>query len=82
MDHSQSTGNVPALKFLSKRPENPYMLSENKSLHTADSMRTYVMHIRFRIMHYQLDGVDPPQRLLAELKTAELLAKLESKNHE
>ena len=58
------------------------MRNENKSLYTADSMRMYVMHIRFRIIHYQLDGVDPPERLLNELKTAELLARLESKNHE
>ena len=58
------------------------MPNEKKSLYTADSMRTYVMHIRFRIMHYQLDGIDPPERLLNELKTAELLARLESKDHE
>lgn len=58
------------------------MLNEKKSLYTADSMRTYVMHIRFRIMHYELDGVAPPEHLLNELKTAELLARLESKNHE
>ncbi len=45
-------------------------------------MRAYVMHIRYRIMHYQLDGVDPPERLLNELKTAELLARLEAKDHE
>ena len=58
------------------------MQDENKSLYTADSMRTYVMHIRYRIMHYQLDGIEPPERLLDELKTAELLARLESKIHE
>ncbi len=58
------------------------MRKEKKSLYTADSMRAYVMHIRYRIMHYQLDGVDPPERLLNELKTAELLARLEAKDHE
>jgi hypothetical protein len=70
------------LKFLSKKTENLNMLNENKSLYTADSMRTYVMHIRYRLLLYQLDGIDPPQSLLDELKTAELLARLESKAHE
>jgi hypothetical protein len=58
------------------------MRNENKSLYTADSMKTYVMHIRYRILHYQLDGVHPPERLLNELKTAEILARLESEDHE
>ena len=58
------------------------MWKEKKSLYTADSMRAYVVHIRYRIIHYQLDGVDPPERLSNELKTAELLARLESKDHE
>jgi hypothetical protein len=58
------------------------MRNENKSLYAADSMKTYVMHIRYRILCYQLDGVHPPERILNELKTAELLARLDCKDHE
>lgn len=46
------------------------------------NMQEYVMHLRYKLLHCQLDGIDPSERLLNELKTAELLARLESKAHE
>ena len=42
----------------------------------------YVMHLRYRLIHYQLDGIDPPERLLNEIKIAERLVRLDSKARE
>ena len=47
---------------------------ENNSL---SNIQQYVMHLRYRLAHYQLDEIDPPEYLLNELKIAERLARIE-----
>ena len=42
-------------------------------------MQRYVMHLRYRLTQYRLDGVELPEQLLNELSLAELLAQLDSK---
>ena len=43
-------------------------------------MQGYVMHLRYRLAQYQFYRIAPPVKLLIELKMAERLAKLESKD--
>jgi len=38
----------------------------------------YVMHLRYKIAEFEVDGIDPPQYLLYELEVAERLVKLGS----
>ena len=45
-------------------------------------MQIYVMHLRYQLAHYQLDGIDPPEYLLNELKVAESLVRHDSKVRE
>lgn len=45
-------------------------------------IQKYVMHLRYRLAHYQLDEIDPPEHLLDELKVAECLARVESRECE
>lgn len=52
---------------------------ENNSL---SKVQLYVMHLRYRLAHYQLDEIDPPEHLLNELKIAERLARIESRECE
>ena len=40
-------------------------------------MEQYVIHLRFWLIHYELEGIDPPDYLLNELKLAEKLVRLE-----
>ena len=55
-----------------------YMSAEDhKSL---SMMQQYVMHLRYKLLHYQLEGVDPPEYLFNELKLAESLVQIELKN--
>jgi uncharacterized protein with ACT and thioredoxin-like domain len=42
-------------------------------------MQQYVMHLRYRLIHYELEGIDPPEYLLNELKLAESLVQIDSK---
>jgi hypothetical protein len=42
-------------------------------------MQQYVMHLRYRLLHYQLEGVDPPEYLFNELKLAEALVQIDLK---
>jgi hypothetical protein len=42
-------------------------------------MQQYVMHLRYRLLHYQLEGIDPPKYLLNELELAERLVRIDSK---
>ncbi len=49
---------------------------EKKNL---NKMQQYVMHLRYRLIHYQLEGIDPPEYLLNELKLAENLVRLDSR---
>jgi hypothetical protein len=51
-----------------------------KEKKTLNNMQKYVMHLRYRLVQYQLDGIDPPEYLLNELKISERLVKLDSKN--
>ena len=48
--------------------------TENKGL---SKIQQYVMHLRFTLAYYLLDGIEPPEYLLKELKTAECLARVE-----
>ncbi len=43
-------------------------------------MQGYVMHLRYRLAQYQFGGIAPPVSLLIELKMAEHLVKLDSKD--
>jgi hypothetical protein len=43
-------------------------------------MQGYVMHLRYRLAQYQFYGIAPPVNILIELKMAERLAKLDSKD--
>ncbi len=49
---------------------------EKKNL---NNMQKYVMHLRYRLIHYQLEGTDPPEYLLNELKVAEGLVRFDSR---
>jgi hypothetical protein len=42
-------------------------------------IQQYVMHLRYRLAHYQLDEIDPPKYILNELKIAERIARIELK---
>jgi hypothetical protein len=53
-----------------------------KEKKTLNENRKYVMHLRYKLLHYQLDGNDPPEYLLNELKIAERLVRLDSKVRE
>jgi hypothetical protein len=39
-------------------------------------MHKYVMHLRYKLALYQLDGVKPPQQLVTELSLTEFLVQL------
>ena len=52
-----------------------YMPKEKKS---PTDMQEYVMHLRYRLTQYHINGIAPPVSLLMELKMAERLVKLES----
>jgi hypothetical protein len=43
-------------------------------------MQQYVMHLRYRLIHYDLEGIDPPEYLLNELKLAKRLVQNDLKN--
>jgi hypothetical protein len=47
-----------------------------------NNIQKYVMHLRYRLVQYQLDGIDPPEYLLNELKIGERLVMLDSKIRE
>lgn len=49
---------------------------------TLNDVQKYVMHLRYRLAQYQLDGIDPPKYLLNELKVAESLVGLDSRARE
>ena len=50
---------------------------EEKSL---NEMQGYVMHLRYRLAQYQFHGIVPPANFLIELKMAERLVQLDSKD--
>jgi hypothetical protein len=54
-----------------------YMTPKEKK--NLNKMQQYVMHLRYRLIHYQLEGIDPPEYLLNELKLAENLVRLDSR---
>jgi hypothetical protein len=51
------------------------MSSEDKK--DLSMMQQYVMHLRYRLLDYQLEGVDPPEYLFNELKLAETLVQID-----
>jgi len=50
-----------------------------KKRQTLNEMQEYVMHLRYRLAQFQLDGIDPPEYLLNELKVAEGLVRFDSR---
>ena len=54
-----------------------YMSSEDKK--DLSRMQQYVIHLRYRLIHYEFERIDPPEYLLNELKLAERLVRIESK---
>ena len=54
-----------------------YMSPEDKK--DLSIMQQYVMHLRYRLLDYQLEGVDPPEYLFNELKLAETLVQIDLK---
>jgi len=56
------------------------MTSKAKKIH--NEMQIYVMHLRYRLAQYQLDGTDPPKYLLNELTVAESLVRHDSRTRE
>ena len=46
---------------------------------TLNNNQKDVMHLRYRLVQYQLDGIDPPEYLLNELKVAEGLVRFDSR---
>jgi hypothetical protein len=53
-----------------------------KEKKTLNNNQQYVMHLRYRLVKYQLDGIDPPDRFLNELIIAKRLVRLDSRVHE
>ena len=51
---------------------------KSKEKKTLNNMQKYVMHLRYRLVQYELDGIDPPEYLLNELKIGECLVRLDS----
>ena len=51
----------------------------NKGL---SKIQQYVMHLRYILAHHQLNQVDPPKWFLNELKIAEHLVRIESRECE
>lgn len=54
----------------------------SKAKRTLNDMQIYVMHLRYRLAQYQLDGIDPPEYLLNELTVAESLVRHDSRARE
>ena len=52
-----------------------YMSPEDKK--GLSIMQQYVMHLRYRLLDYQLEGIDPPEYLFNELKLAESLVQFD-----
>ena len=48
--------------------------TEKKGL---SKIQQYVMHLRYILAQHQLDGIDPPEWFLNELKIAERLVRIE-----
>jgi hypothetical protein len=53
-----------------------------KKRQTLNEMQKYVMHLRYRLAQFQLDGINPPERFLNELIIAKRLVRLDSRVHE
>lgn len=45
-----------------------------------NEMQGYVMHLRYRLAQHQFYGIAPPVNLLVELKMAERLGQLDTKD--
>ena len=50
---------------------------KSKEKKTLNNMQKYVMHLRYRLVQYELDGIDPPEYLLNELKIGERLVRID-----
>ena len=54
----------------------------SKAKKILNDMQIYVMHLRYKLAEYQIDGIDPPGCLLHELKVAENLVRHDSRTRE
>ena len=52
----------------------------SKAKKILNDMQIYVMHLRYRLAQYQFNAIAPPVSLLIELKMAERLARLDSRD--
>ena len=50
---------------------------KSKEKKTLNNMQNYVMHLPYRLVQYELDGIDPPEYLLNELKIGERLVRID-----
>ena len=50
--------------------------------HLLNETQKYVMHLRYKITEFEIDGMTPPQYLLDELEVAERLVTFNSSEHE
>ena len=55
-----------------------YMSPEDKK--GLSIMQQYVMHLRYRLLDYQLEGIDPPEYLFNELAETLVQIDLKTKN--
>jgi hypothetical protein len=55
-----------------------YMSPEDKK--GLSIMQQYVMHLRYRFLDYQLEGIDPPEYLFTELAETLVQIDLKTKN--
>jgi hypothetical protein len=56
-----------------------YMSYDDKK--DLSRMQQYVIHLRYRLIHYEFEGIDPPEYILNELNLAERLVRIVSKTH-
>jgi hypothetical protein len=56
------------------------MTLENRQI--LNETQKYVMHLRYKIAEFEIDGIDPPQYFLDELEVAERLVRLGSSERE
>ena len=49
---------------------------------TLNNNQKDVMHLRYRLAQFQLDGINPPERFLNELIIAKRLVRLDSRARE
>jgi hypothetical protein len=70
------------LKFNLENTDERYMHINDMDNNGLSKIQKYVMHLRYILAQHQLDEVDPPEWFLNEIKIAERLALIESRECE